>query len=89
MCLAVPAKIISITGTEAVVEIDGIRRTANVGMVDDPQPGEYVLVHAGFALQKWTQAQADEYAAIMAEIEGLGGPEEDALGSADGKITGK
>ena len=76
MCLAIPAKIISITGTEAVVEIDGIRRTANVGMVKDPQPGEYVLLHAGFALQKWTEQQAQEYADIMTELQGLGGPEE-------------
>ena len=76
MCLAIPAKIISITGADAVVEIDGIRRTANVGMVDDPQPGEYVLLHAGFAIEKWTQTQVDEYDEIMAELQGLGGLEE-------------
>ncbi len=76
MCLAIPAKIISLSGAEAIVEINGIRRTANVGMVKDPQPGEYVLLHAGFAIQKWTEAQADEYASILSEMEGLGGVEE-------------
>ena len=80
MCLAIPAKIISITGTDAVVEIDGIRRTANVGMVDNPQPGEYVLLHAGFAIQKWSEQQAQEYADIMTELQGLGGTEEGMTG---------
>ncbi len=77
MCLAIPAKIISVNGAEAIVEIGGIRRTANVGMVPDPRPGEYVLLHAGFAIQKWTEEQAAEYASIMSEMEGLGGVEEE------------
>jgi len=83
MCLAIPAKIISINGADAVVEINGIRRTANVGMVDEPQPGEYVLLHAGFALEKWTQTQVDEYDEIMAELQGLDGPEEEVSSITD------
>jgi hydrogenase expression/formation protein HypC len=78
MCLAIPAKIISVNGAEAVVEIGGIRRSANVGMVQNPQPGEFVLLHAGFAIQKWTAEQAAEHAAIMSEMEGLGGVEEES-----------
>lgn len=83
MCLAIPAKIISVTGADAVVEINGIRRTANVGMVDNPQPGEYVLLHAGFALEKWTQTQVDEYDEIMAELQDLDGPEEEVSSVTD------
>jgi len=66
MCLAVPARIIELHGTEALVDIDGIRRTANVAFVDDPREGEYVLLHAGFAIRKWSQQDVDEYREILA-----------------------
>ena len=52
MCLAVPAKIIEIDGENATVEYGGVRRKAIVSMVPDAGIGDYVLIHAGFAIQK-------------------------------------
>ena len=69
MCLAIPAKIIECTGDEALVEIDGIRRKAVIALVDRPVPGDYVLLHAGFAITKWTPKEYEEYRQIMSEIQ--------------------
>ena len=65
MCLAVPAKIIACEGENATVEINGIRRSANVALIDSPQVGDYVLLHAGFAIVKWSEADMREYQEII------------------------
>lgn len=64
MCLAIPAKIIECRGEWARVEVGGVEREVNVAFVDDPQPGDYVLLHAGFAIRKWTAADFEEYQRI-------------------------
>lgn len=68
MCLAVPSKIVKIDGDNAVVEIDGIRRTVNISLVRNVQTGDYVLLHAGFAIQKWSEEDVREYREIMKEM---------------------
>ena len=65
MCLAVPAQIIECDGENAVVEIGGVRRQANVAFIDDPKVGEYLLLHAGFAIRKWSEEDVREYQAIL------------------------
>jgi len=53
MCVAIPAKIISIEGLLAVIEVYGARRQVNLMLLpEEAEIGEYVLVHAGFAIQK-------------------------------------
>jgi len=52
MCLAVPAKIISISGIYAISEYMSFKQKINIELIDKPKPGEYVLVHAGFAIEK-------------------------------------
>ncbi len=70
MCLAIPARIVEVDGAVALVELDGIRRKINVAMVPDAVAGDYVLVHAGFAIEKWTAAQAEETYALLREMQG-------------------
>jgi hydrogenase expression/formation protein HypC len=65
MCLAVPAKIIAINGEEAVVEMDGVRLPAAVAFIRDPRIGDYVLLHAGFAIRKWSEQDVREYNTIV------------------------
>lgn len=60
MCLAVPLKLIEISGKEAVGEALGTRRKLRVDFIPDPKPGDYVIVHAGFAIERLPQAQALE-----------------------------
>jgi len=59
MCLAMPAKILSIEGDEAEVDFGGAIRKTNVSMVD-AKVGEYVIIHAGFAIQKVDEEEAME-----------------------------
>ncbi len=69
MCLAVPAKIVKLNGNDAIVEIEGVRRQSNVSLIQAPKIGDYVLLHAGFAIQKWSEADVQEFNEIMATIQ--------------------
>ena len=60
MCLAIPGKIIAIKNQLATVDFDGIEKEVNIFLVD-VKIGEYVMVHAGFAIEKMD----DEYAKEM------------------------
>ena len=71
MCLAVPSKIVELDGDNATVEIEGIRRAANVALIEDAKVGDYVLLHAGFAIQKWSEEDVKEFYDIMNEMSSL------------------
>jgi hydrogenase expression/formation protein HypC len=60
MCLAVPSKIIEINDTMAKVDVDGVVRETCIMLLDDAKIGDYVIVHAGFAINK-----VDEQAALQ------------------------
>lgn len=59
MCLAFPGKIVSIDGQSATIDFDGVRKEANISMVE-AGIGDYVIVHAGFAIQQLTKEDAWE-----------------------------
>lgn len=52
MCLAVPAKIISIDKDHAIVDMFNVKQKVNIQLVNNPEPGDFVLIHAGFAIDK-------------------------------------
>jgi hydrogenase expression/formation protein HypC len=61
VCLAVPGQILEITDADnrlARVDVVGVRRTVNVGLLDDVGPGDWVLIHVGFALSKIDEEEA-------------------------------
>ncbi len=60
MCLAVPSKIVEINDSIAKVDVDGVVRDASIMLIDDIKVGDYVIVHAGFAINK-----LDEKAALQ------------------------
>lgn len=61
MCLAVPSKIISIEGNRAVVDVYGAQREISILLMENELVvGDYVLVHAGFAIQKLDEEDAKE-----------------------------
>jgi hydrogenase expression/formation protein HypC len=51
MCLAIPAKIIKIKDNTAVIESLGVKKEVEVSLIPDAKKGDYVIVHAGFAIQ--------------------------------------
>ena len=58
MCLAVPLKIVEIDGLDAVGEVEGLRRRMRLDFIKEPKVGEYVIVHAGFAIERLLEKQA-------------------------------
>lgn len=68
MCLAVPAKVASIEGNTAIIDLDGVSRSASLMLVDDVAVGDYVIVHAGFAIHKLDPYEAEETLKLFDEI---------------------
>ena len=58
MCLAIPAKIIKITKNIAEVETMGVKKEVNITLVPEVKKGDYVIVHAGFAIQAVEEEEA-------------------------------
>lgn len=69
MCLAVPLKLVEINGRTAIGEAMGVSREIRVDFIRDPKPGEYVIVHAGFAIERLSQQQARLDLEAWAEVE--------------------
>lgn len=65
MCLAVPAEVIALEGVKATISVEGALREVDVSLVEGVAVGEYVLVHAGFALHRWTYDDVLEWRAIQ------------------------
>ena len=60
MCLAIPSQITHIENEMATIDVDGVRREASLLLLADAQVGDYVIVHAGFVIQKIDEAAARE-----------------------------
>jgi hydrogenase expression/formation protein HypC len=75
MCLAVPGRIVSKEGSVGVVDIRGNRLRAGLALVPEAAIGDWVLVHAGFAITQITPQDAEETNRLleeMGELEGIG-----------------
>jgi hydrogenase expression/formation protein HypC len=71
MCLAIPSKITNIENNLAVIDVDGVRRECSLLLVEDAQVGDYVIVHAGFAISKLDEGAALETLALLKEAAAL------------------
>jgi len=70
MCLAIPAKLVEVRGNEGVIELGGWCKTVLLTLVENAQVGQYVLVHAGYAIEVITEAEAYEVAALQRTVFG-------------------
>jgi hydrogenase expression/formation protein HypC len=68
MCLAIPAKVIKMKGVIGEVEIGGVIREAGFQLLEKVKLGDYVLLHAGFAIQKLDQEEARQTLSLLEEI---------------------
>ena len=68
MCLALPMRIVAIDGAIATITTDGLEQRASLVLVPDARAGDYVLVHAGFALAVLEEAEAAETFALFAQL---------------------
>jgi hydrogenase expression/formation protein HypC len=68
MCLAVPAKITSMDGTNAEIDIDGVRRHISLYLTPEAKLGDYVLLHAGFAIKVLDIQEAQETLNLLRQM---------------------
>jgi len=71
VCLAIPGQIVAIVDESnqlAKVDVAGVRRTVNVGLFDDVGPGDWVLIHVGFAISVIDEAEAQATRALLEEM---------------------
>ena len=68
MCLALPARVVELLpASEGMIDLGGVRKRISLELVTDVQPGDYVIVHVGYALQKLDPAEAQRTLALFAE----------------------
>ena len=68
MCVGLPAKVVKIQNGTALVDASGARREVSAELLDDVDPGDYVMVHAGIAIAKIDENDADEAARLLENI---------------------
>ena len=60
MCLAIPGKILEINENSALVDFDGIKQNVIIALIQNPEIGKYVIVHAGYAIEMMNEKEAKE-----------------------------
>ena len=67
MCLAIPSKITKIENNMATIDVEGVQREVSLLLLEDARVGDYVIVHAGFAIQKLDESAAQETLDLLRE----------------------
>ena len=68
MCVGLPAKVVSIKNGTAIVDASGARREVAAELLDELDPGDYVMVHAGIAIAKITSDDKEETVSVMDQL---------------------
>jgi hydrogenase expression/formation protein HypC len=68
MCLGVPARVLEVTGEAATVDVGGVRRDISLMLVDGVSVGDWVILHAGFAIEKLDPEEAEKTLTLLQEI---------------------
>jgi len=68
MCLSIPAKVLSVDGLTAKASVGGAIVETSLHLVENVNPGDYILIHTGFALQKLSEEEALETIRLIEEI---------------------
>ncbi|MGD9331746.1 MAG: HypC/HybG/HupF family hydrogenase formation chaperone [Desulfobacterales bacterium] len=84
MCLAIPSKIIEINDNMGTIDVAGVQRQASLLLVEEPRVGDWVIVHAGFAIQKIDDATAQESLRYLREAAQLLVDDDDPGAAASG-----
>jgi len=71
MCLAVPMKLVTIEGNKGLVELSGVKKEISLTLLKDVEIGDYLIIHAGFAIEKLNEKEAKKTLEIWEEIANL------------------
>ena len=77
MCLAIPALIKTVEGEQAVVDIEGVTREVSLALTPEAKPGDYVLLHTGYAISVIDEAEARETLDVLREMAALDAAEDE------------
>ena len=73
MCVAIPVEIVEIKGSRGLIEFGGLKKEIELALTPHVRVGDYVLLHAGFAIQKMDEDEAKETLKILEEISEISG----------------
>ena len=68
MCVGLPAKILKLSDGTALVDASGAKREISAALLDELEPGDYVMIHAGIAIAKITENDTEEAANLLEEL---------------------
>jgi len=68
MCLGIPMRIVEKEGNKGIAEAGGVKREVSLHLVEGVEIGDYVIVHAGFAIQKLDEREAEETLNLLREM---------------------
>lgn len=68
MCIGIPAKVVEIQGTSGKVDYQGVQRETSFLMLPEAKVGDYVILHAGFAIKKLSEEEAEETLRLIEEM---------------------
>jgi hydrogenase expression/formation protein HypC len=71
MCLAIPMKLVSIKGNKGIVELSGVKKEISLNLLENIKIGDYLIIHAGFAIEKLNETEAKKTLEIWEEIENI------------------
>jgi len=68
MCLAIPARVVALVAPDnALIDLGGVQKEVSLALVDDVAPGDYVIVHVGYALTRLDPGEAERTLRVFAE----------------------
>ena len=68
MCVGLSARVVNVTNGAALIDADGAQRTVSAGILEDLEPGDYIMVHAGVAIAKISENDEQEAAEVMEDL---------------------
>ncbi|MCX7703560.1 MAG: HypC/HybG/HupF family hydrogenase formation chaperone [Planctomycetota bacterium] len=68
MCLAVPAKVIKLKENRGIVDLAGVQREADFSLLPEVKVGDWVIIHAGFAIERYSEEEAQETLRLLSEM---------------------
>jgi len=73
MCVAIPVKVIRIKDKKGLIEFGGLKKEIELSLTPDVRTGDYVLLHAGFAIQRLDEVEAKETLRLLEEMSEISG----------------
>lgn len=68
MCVGLSAKVVNVKGDTVMIDAGGAKRAVSAGVLEDVEPGDFVMVHAGVAIAKITESDSEETDGILEDL---------------------